>query len=513
MKFTDILLENSGPSKAIVNKILANSGLLDSPRKDEIANEISTKLFPRFRQIQGGLKIGLPQVDTFLRHFSGNHETLKFESDLKDITKYNIQQLRFLVGEYTTEPQDGDAESETRELLTKTQYDDETAELSKKLWYDESSAILNLPGFRVYQPMNQSDSVKFGWYEQKLMNEVRPGHHAWCITWRSGSNRWGSYRSEGGTFYFIIDESKYESDDIDVKKYYLCALQVISKEKQPYHATGYEVTDIRNPGEIKMTWNEIINIYPQLADHQDLFKTMKFSENEVEAQNTVAKINEREGDRYEFARMERIYKKQYIEALQKLHKPHSWNFMDQKLRELYIVLTPAGDFRNRFSNFEFVRAVKKSGLGKLLNDEMIKKENNEGIKSLSEYLMRDLRVQEERAGIVNENIILYKTQDRRYGLWDNRTSDWLTKNNNTYEPSYVLFEEDVVENPKTKEKFYVDKFGDSGNANSDYFVAITPLEDIDSYFLSKSAWESIRDTFNEEGTELMVNKIQDINEE
>lgn len=505
MKISDLLFEQQGPSKTIINSILVNSGLENSPSKDQIVNDITTKYYPRFRQIQNGLKLGIPQVDTFLRHFSGNHDTIKFESDLKDITKYNIQQLKFLIGEYTLDTQDaGDV---NRELLTKTQFNEETAKISEKLWNDESTAKLNLPGFRVYQPMNQSESVKFGWYEESMMNQIRPNHHAWCITWRSGNNRWGHYRSEGGTFYFIIDESKLLSEDIDIKKYYLSAIQVFPKTK--YHPTGYEITDIRNPGEIKMTWNEIVSIYPQLSEHIDIFQPLKFNNDEVQSQNTVAKINENEGDRYEFARMDRIYKKQYIEALQKLRKPQSFDFLDQKLRELYIVLTPAGDFRNRFPNFEILRTIKKYGLGKLLNDEMIKKERNEGIKSLSEYLNKDLRLQEERAGIVNESIILYKTFEQKYGLWNNITSDWLEKNGIIYDPSYSKTEEVIIENPKTNERFYVDTYSVETN---DYFVAITPILDVDSYFLSKNAWESIKDKFETEGTELDADKAQDINE-
>ena len=140
---------------------------------------------------------------------------------------------------------------------------------------------------------------------------------------------------------------------------------------------------------------------------------------------------------------------------------------------------------------------------------MIKKERNEGIKTLSEYLNKDLRLEEERAGIVNESIILYKTYENKYGLWNNATSDWLEKNGNIYDPSYGKTEEEIIENPKTKERFYVDKYSTNDN---DYFVAITPLLDMDSYFLSKTAWEGIKDKFKTEGTELDADSAQDINE-
>jgi hypothetical protein len=260
---------------------------------------------------------------------------------------------------------------------------------------------------------------------------------------------------------------------------------------------------------VAKNWNFITALYPQLSEHRDVFKTLNFNNDELEAQDTVAKINEREGDRYEFARMERTFKKQYIDSGLKLQKPHSWDFMDQDLRAAYISLTEKGDFRTRFPNFEILRAVKKYGLGNLLNSEMIKKEKNEGIKSLTEYLLKDLDVLHERSGIVNESIFLYKTNRKKYGLWNNLTSDWLEKNGTSYDASYNKTEEEVIENTNTKERFYVDKYSINDN---EYFVAITPLLDMDSYFLSKTAWEGIKDKFKTEGTELDADSAQDINE-
>ena len=55
MKITDLLLEQPGPSKAIINSILINSGVENSPSRDQIVNDITTKYYPRFKQIQNGL--------------------------------------------------------------------------------------------------------------------------------------------------------------------------------------------------------------------------------------------------------------------------------------------------------------------------------------------------------------------------------------------------------------------------------------------------------------------------
>jgi hypothetical protein len=505
MKIYDIINEAQVASNKIIDAILKNSNLSDSTNKEQYIPEIN-KLYNRFRQIQNQLNPNLPQVYTFLRHFDGEHGEKKFEGDLKDITKYSLKQLKFLIDEYTTDSEDdGENVVQNRELLNKTQYNDETAELSKKLWYDESKAKINLPGFRVYQPMNQSDALKYGWYEEKMMNEIRPGHHAWCITWRSGQNRWEYYRKQGGTFYFIIDESKLQSSDSDVRKYYLCALQVF-QNKRPGHR-GYEITDIKNPGEKEVSWSELVSIYPQLSEFQNEITPLEFSQDELQLRSVTSNINEDSGNPQNFARVPRRYKLEYINLALKISKPESWYSMDKDLRERYIVLTNRGEYTYRFPNFELLRAVKKTGFGKLLDDTIRNKEGNEGIKSLSEYLMRDLNPLEERAGIKNPNIILYKTRKNRYGLWNNTSSDWLEKNNNMYEPSYTKTEENIIENPKTKEKFYVDKFEVS---DGDYFMAITEIHDIDSYFLSKNAWENIQDKFSIEPIEIDVEKSQDI---
>lgn len=503
MKIFDVISEAQVASNKIIDAVLKNSNLSDSPDKQRFVDEIN-QLYPRFRQIQGQLNPNLPQVITFLNHFDGQHGEKKFEGDLKDITKYNLKQLQFLIDEYTT---DGAApEEENLELLKKTQYSDETAELSKKLWYDESNAKISLPGFRVYQPMNQRDAIKFGWYEEKMMNEIRPHHHAWCVTWRSGQNRWEYYRKQGGTFYFIIDETKLQSEDRDVKKYYLTALQVFDNQK---YRKGYEITDITNPGEKEVSWSELVNIFPQLSEYKEVLTPLEFSQDELELRSVTSNINENPGSPSNFARVPRRYKLEYINLGLKISKPESWLSMDKDLRERYIVLTNRGEYTYRFPNFELLRVVKKGGQGKLLDDTIRNKEGNEGIKSLTEYLMRDLNPIEERVGIKNPNIILYKTRKGKYGLWNNTTSDWLDKSGNVYEPSYSITDEQIIENPKTKDKFYVDTYSTS---DGDYFVAITHIHDIDSYFLSKNAWESIKDKFETEALEKDVETSQDIYE-
>lgn len=506
MKILDILLENA-PSKSIVGAILKNSNLLDSPDKETAIAEIN-RLFPRFRQIQGQLNPNLPQVITFLNHFDGNHGTTRFEPEfLKDITKYNLNQLRFLIGEYDPDEDGEIGEPENLALVTQTNYTDELADESKKLWFNESTAKIDLPGFRVYQPLNQRDSIKYGWYVEKIKRELAGGALPWCVTWRGENNRWEYYRkSMERTFYFVIDESKAGTP---YAKYYLGAFQVL-KNSLTSKGKDYILTSSLNDGDREMSWSEITTIYPQLADYRSELRPLEFNQAEIEMRGAMSNINEIPGNPNNFSRSPYRYKKEYINLGLVLTKPESWMSMTNELRERYIVLTERGQYTSRFPNFEFLRAVKKTGQGKILDSTIKRKEGNEGIKSLTQYLMRDLQPMEEKSGIKNPNILLYKTRKNKYGLWDNKTSDWLQKGNSTYEPAYSLVDEEVLQNDDTGELFYVDKYSYS---SSDYFVAVTPLEEqVFSYFLSNNAWEKIKDKFSKEPTEKDVDVSQDIYE-
>jgi hypothetical protein len=511
MEIIDILLENQAPTNKIINAILINSGLENSERKEEFIQKIN-ELYPKYLKIKNDLTPDRPQAKTFLTYFDGNHGRVKYGGnvdigDLKNPTTYTLEQFEFLIDEFNTDPGDIGAPADAA-LLKDTAYTDQNAEISKQLWYNEANAKISLPGFRVYQPLNQADAVKYGWYEEKLMNELRPGWHAWCVTWRGNrSNRWGYYRGSGGTFYFIIDESKLESGDKNNAKFYLGALQVFPPGR---HTTGYEFTDIRNDGEDRVSWDWVIGKYPQLADYKDELTVLPFNDEELEVKSVVSLINERPGDRNNFAGMPRKYKLQYINDRLKISTPESWMAMDKPLRELYIRLSTRTDFRNRFANFELLRALKNTNSINKLNAEMIHKGIQDGIKSLTKTLMQDLRVKPERVGIVNSNIELLVTMDKTYGLYDNNEIGWLVRNGDEYSPSYRKSEEKIITNPTTKERFYVDRFQ---SADGDYFIAITPIDDIDSYFLSKTAWERIKNEFEENPTEKMAYKTQDINEE
>ena len=64
------------------------------------------------------------------------------------------------------------------------------------MWYDESTAIINKPGFRVYEITGEDMSKRFGYYYQSIHKHAFKNlrgkngvvvNNPWCVTWRGGA--------------------------------------------------------------------------------------------------------------------------------------------------------------------------------------------------------------------------------------------------------------------------------------------------------------------------------------
>ena len=507
------------------------------PYLSELQNQVTTAL-------ADGSKYFTVKGDKFLTRNVSNPQSLVVEKqsfpdgdehglekkfdpkNLKNLFTYSFEQLKFLISEYT-QLQIGNNVQDA-ELLKQSSFSEEMAELSKKLWFDESTTFLNLGTTRVYQPMNQQDSIKFGWYEDK-MNRVIGPTHSWCITWRpgQGSNRWGSYREQGRTFYFVIDETKYNEDDPRrTNKYYLGALQICPNER-----LGYRITNLLNDDNDKaFSWEEVIQIYPALAEHRDELKPMKFTQSELSNKDVIGMINETPGNEYEFARMPREAKERYINTNEYLVKPTSWFAMDDSLRELYITITNSGArFQNKFGNLEFLYAVKSTGHLGLLNTTMIKKYKEEmripqdqdfpegqrrDVKWFVSNLMKNNDYKFARTGLANPAIKLVHTRSDRYGLWDSNANWWLTKNKVEY-PAIFLPEgnPDILFDVETKLPIQINTFKDDYDNYFYCLIPITKTSKVDCYFISEKTWNEIESQFTDnQGSVEMLKGAADLGE-
>lgn len=491
MKFnqiiTDVIYEE------IKNKKLFNA-LLEKWRteKPNLSPEETEKLITVFQRVQNGLKPEKPQVFSFLSRYDGEHGFERFDpNNLKDITKYSYKQISFLVGEYTDdedEVQGGDvfAGKDTKPT-------EEKIAASKELWGGEEFLIINEDGFRVYSIPDQKTSVKFGYYVEVINRNQSGSNSPWCVTWRQDqgrTNMWGSYRNQR-SFYFVIDESRSTSD-----RYYLGALQRDTEVR-----TGFRLTSVKNDGDNVMTWDEVLEVYPKLADHKDKIGVKPFSNDELEEKNAVGQITEREGSAYEFKRVDRNLKRAYINNQGTLRKAESWRAMDEKLRALYILSTTEHQVKDKFSNFDFVNEIRKVGNEFNLLDNRLKQLGLGGVGHIYDHLM-STEFKVARVSVDNDKIRLYESKiNGKSGLYNTRTTDWVELGGHKYEPLYELIDTDLFFDDEG-ETYVVETFSKSMQPSNDSFYSVYLVSDsnpeFNSHFLSATAWEKLKSNLKSE---------------
>ena len=330
----------------------------------------------------------------------------------------------------------------------------------------------------------------------------------------------------GRTFYFVIDETKYnEEDPRRTNKFYLGALQVCPNER-----LGYRITNLLNDDNDRAySWEEVINIYPALAEHKEELKAMKFSQSELSSKDVIGLINERPGNEYEFARMPREYKERYINTNEYLQLPISWFAMDDKLRELYITITNASRFQNKFGNLAFLYAVKSTGHLGLLNSTMIAQyKASMGIPADQDFpegeernvrwfvsnLMKNNDYKFARTGLANPAIKLVHTRDDRYGLWDSNANWWLTKNKIEYPAIFLpVGNPDILFDVDTKLPIQINTFKDDYDNYFYCLIPITKTSKIDCYFISEKSWSEVETQFtDDQGSVEILKNTADLGE-
>lgn len=508
IKFTDVIFDTL--TEEVKNKKLF-AKLMDNWRnqKPNITDEEGEELFNSFARIQGGLRPDIAQVYTFLNRFDGNHGHELFNAEnIKDITKYSYNQLKFLLDEYKTDA------AGNREQDVFSQNDPkptpEKIQASKNLWTGNDNLIFEKDGLRVYDIKDQIMSIRYGYYmhtvyktamgygEDYSNRDISP----WCVTWRpdmNKSNMWGNYRSQGRSFYFVIDENKPPRD-----RYYMSALQRVTDR-----ATGFVLTSLKNDGDNSMTWEEIEAIYPELRGQKDLFKVKPYNEDELKLQDVVGQINENPGNRYEFRRMDRQLKMAYIQNGGVLQRADSWKSMDSTLRNAYIVYPDLNQYsvKQRYSNFDFVNEIRKVGNEYNLLDRTIKQKGiPDGAAFIFDYLMSS-EFKVARVSADNKNIRLYESRvNKKSGLYDIRKNDWVEMNGITYEPLYNEVDTDIYTDSEGN-LYMVETFSKSTQATEDSFYSVYLHDEAqnpnyDSHFMSSKKFrELLKELTPEDGAE------------
>jgi hypothetical protein len=509
MKFQDffpVQLNEDNRNKQLLQSLLKKWSE-ENPQltMSEVENIVYTEFAPK----KNGLSPKSAPVFSFLSRFDGEHGNPKFDQKfLPDITKYSYKQITSLLSEYRDDdfviPEDQVFSGKDRKATPGR------IEASKNLWYGDTDAIINKDGLRVYFVPDQKESMKFGYYQQYCAEKLFNGNQ-WCVTGRNTSdsrtNLWGTYRP-ARTFWFIIDESKldgktpeqYKSEGLTYDtirnghpiKYFMSALQVVTDTNE-----GYRLTSFLNVGDTPMTWDQIVNIYPQLADEKEKFNFVTYrAQLEQEDNNILNRITEEENSPFEFKRQERKIKKSFLNARNPIHEIGSWKSMDEGLRDIYILNTTKEDAYDKFQKYEFIREVQKVGnQWKMLNDRLIQVGLN-GVASLFDNaLQKEFKI--GRFSLDNKNIRLYKSKlTHLFGIYHGMYGSFLKYNGVFYEPNYALHDTAVWLDDEEKSYVVETYTDDSRQINNATFYCIFPTiyegEMANAHFLSQSAFEKLK---------------------
>lgn len=500
-------------------------------------------IFNRHDGLKGQMKPTNPAVVSFLTRYDGEFGTKKYElKDLTDITRFEIKHLIDFLKEFGRfeldlgDSQPDDLEKKEEELKrvfnqSGNKKTPEKIESSKSMWTDASTALINEGDFRVYEIMNQTQSIRMGYYYQTihkknwLENNGRGVNSPWCVTWRGGDvseyredengnpigsplfshggNMYSNYRTNyNRTFYFVIDESKSDTD-----KYYMSALQIDNYGR-------YILTSMFNDGDNSMSWDDIVRIYPKIGPHKDKIKSREMSDNEVQSKSIVDVINENPGSPNEFARQTPERKEAYIDALGTLQTPKSWSAMGNNLRSKYVDVMQINDAYQRFNNLEFLTLVLNTeGFTNKLDRKLKILGRQEGIGYLVDYLMKH-EYQVGRRSLDNSKISTYRSRvTKKFGVFDYSKGTWVKSGGIEYSPNFNKLNETIYFDENRK-GYIVELYSDSTENSDRSFFIVFPVgtNSTSGHILSKKSFDSLKEKFQkEEGKK--IGKLSDFSPE
>ena len=455
VKFTDLVYDvivEEVKNKALVSA-LAKKWFGDVLGEEEIKKTES--LIEWFTLVKSNLNPNTLEVSIFL-HMFPNFEP-KF---LPDISKYTLQQIETLHDEFV-EPAN-QQEDDSFLVAKSAKYNDKAGAASKKLWHSNYDLVFGDQDFKVHFVPDQKTSVRYGYYCEYVQKffEGSTRNKPWCVAGRGGdsgtyTNMWKNYRDgHNRTFWFVIDESKnpetHPELDKKIAKYYLGALQY--EKSRDY--TGWRITSVLNDGDDQKSWEQIVQIYPSLAEldtnspeFQEKFQWVRYSniEDDTATKGELSDITEREGSEFEFCKQSIRIKKGWIVDEQPLVNPKSWKFLNTYLRNLYIQTTTKENMFNRWKSADFLEAVKStpSFWGQLKNKmrDICDGSNDpsmfgHGIDILFRKLMEH-KFKKVHDSIENSNLSIQESVDNgKVGIFNFETVDWHTINGHTYSAKY-----------------------------------------------------------------------------
>jgi hypothetical protein len=534
----------------------------------ELTDEQMMKIFLEFRKALTLVKDETqPEVSAFLIRGNGKYNINDLRTpnkvSLQDLLDFLLELTRFRIKIGDNEGGDEAARLEKQRLNNvfnekvdggkKGSITPKKIEESKKMWEGQQKLVINEGDFRVYEINTQEEAERFGYYYQEKLRELvihnidnqvgqlidiyRPREDyanqprtrydvtPWCVFSRDDDqtvrynnrmiinpirNQYSSYREGGASFYVVIDESRnmFASGG----EYYISTILARN--------TGiFEIASMYN-GEYKRTEEELLQIYPKLQGHFDVFKFKTFDRNaETDANvplNITDIINENEGSPNAFWMQTIDNKRAFIEANGFLRKVKSWGTMSNDLRKEYIDLIHDHDVTQKISNEEFMKAIFNSGAAlKKRLDDRLKAIGFTGIGYLTDNFMRaDYRP--NFYGKKNNAIRIYKNiKTNKHGIYDTNEGAWINRDGIEYDAEFtknVLPYPDGDLEDFTNDKMYtVIEFVSSKTK----FYALNDMDDKGEivYIMSETKYRELSEKLKNEEENANVEDDADIAEE
>lgn len=484
-------INNNDVIKSIINHWYGNGG---EPNEDEKFQ--GYKMITWFNNFRPLLSLESPEVQSFLHHYDGSHQSLYFDpKNLKDLKSYNVLQITDLYHEFHDPAQEMRREDEA--FNEGGGLSNEAKRIaSEKIWHSDDNVVVNEPGLKVHFIPDQRTAIKYGYYQQQVRNEMYgydwKQHNSirshWCVTGRgsddSWTNLWGTYRDQGKTFYFVIDESKKPQEGEGTtrgqgtSRFYLGALQ-------NYGRNGWVLTSLLNDGDTSMSWEQIVNIYPQLAEHKEALVPVEYDarvELNVDT-SIIGRINENPGQ-LEFSRQSPSIKKAYIDQGHPLKKANSWLTLNGYLKNLYIARTEEGNMYNSWSTLDILKAAKstpdfytllKNKIKAICERTSQKEIKDKGISVLYYNILKNEYVIERRS-IDNEILLLIKKENSApSGIWDLDKEDWATFDGVTYTNEYTDIAVQLYREKQGGNTFVVNVYSKTGDIDPTSFFVLHPV--------------------------------------
>lgn len=509
-----------------------------------VSPEAVKKIFDWFESVKGSFPLDPNNIKggllSFLGWFDGstpNRE--KFDlKNLRDIRSYSLPQIKRLWSEFKNEPLVTGEEGEDAPVLSVDEIfyksvdggapstytiesgikrpdsvDEkdrnqlsELIEKSKELWFGTRHLVFEDDGFRVYNVPDQVTSIAFGWYLYYMRYTYNYSGSNWCTTTPSSNNFFQSKRGDR-SFYFVIDESKFpetkdnrNNSSSDGPNFYLSALQVMAPNN--YDRAKYKVTGIHNPGEPSFDEENLLRLYPKLRPliSSDKLTYVPWSQNDQlnkgRQVDPVSRINEREGDEFEFAVRPPNEKLEYINRQGAvLRKAKSWRSMNEAMKKQYSFATLTRDnMFDKFSNSELFKAMSQAERKTLDNRINILRPNEGGIGLIIKNIMQNDFYVDERLSLDKEYLSLYRSRSSgKFGIYNLKENSWVNFDGITFDDEYQQIDQRAYKTSDGK-RFFAVIYSKTSTPDNTSFYVLLPItgNKIDGYFVSAKKWEELK---------------------